>query len=301
MVGTFCTIIANVYLDFVPILGPVDVLPSPDLASEIIKLDICRAALLPPSLVEAIAKNDEQLEGLRNLDLLLWSGAPLSSSAVGDKLRSYVTILCAYGSTEMGPTPLTMEDQEYFDWMNFNPIFGATFRHFSDDLYELVVVKDPKLVEAQFIFHIFPELSEWRTKDLWSKHPTRDIWRYRGRSDDMIVLQNGAMVHPLHWEGIVMSHPQVTAALLYGNARSKAAWLIEVKSPPANDEERKQLIEDIWPAIETVNETGQVHGMVGKEGVVFTTRSRPMARAGKGSVQRKGTFQMYEGELNAVT
>ena len=109
------------------------------------------------------------------------------------------------------------------------------------------------------------------------------------------------MINPLHWEGIVMSNPRVTAALLYGNGRANAAWLIEVKNPPADDNERVQLIEEIWPIVEKVNETAQAHVRAPREGIVFTTRGTPMARVGKGSVQRKLTFQTYEKELHAVT
>ena len=300
MVGILCTTVVAVYWNMPPIMGPPDVLTTAELASNIATLDICQSAILSPAVLQEMAKNPALLKSLDTLDYVIWGGAPFSSVAVADSVRSHTRIYPAYGATEIGPMPLTLEDQELHEWMNFHPIIGAKLKHYAEDLYELVIVKDTKILHFQFVFLNFPDLDEWPTKDLMSKHPTRDLWRYRGRRDDMIVMSNGLKINPLILEGIVMSHPQVISALLTGTGRTKAAWLVEPRYPPFSENDRVALVEDIWPAIEKANEAAPKQAQAEKYWIVFTTKEKPMTRAGKGSVQRQTTVKLYEEELDAL-
>jgi len=185
--------------------------------------------------------------------------------------------------------------------MTFSPLVGAQFRHHSDDLYEFVIVKDPKLKASQKVFFNFPELSEWPTKDLMSKHPTKEgMWRYRGRKDDMLVLATGANIKPPLMEGILMGHPKVLSVLLTGTGRLKTAWLIEATSPPGTHEETQALINEIWPVVEKANEAYITDAKVSRDKIVFTSKEKPMLRAGKGTVQRQLTIDAYQSELDAL-
>ena len=184
--------------------------------------------------------------------------------------------------------------------MGFSPLIGATFRHYSNDLYELVLVKDANIQKAQFIFLNNPELSEWSTKDLFSKHPSKDLWRYRGRSDDIIVLSSGLNINPLGFECIVITNPMIDSALLTGSGRTSPAWLIECKEAAATAEETSNLIDQIWPSIEQANDIAPVYARASKSAIVITTKEKPMLRAGKGTVQRRLTIQLYQKELEAL-
>ena len=298
MVGIHCLTAVTIYWNMPPIFGPT---PSVDVAHTIHSLRLCQASLLPPSLLEELVKSTEGLERLRRLKHVLWCGSALSSAAVGAKLRSYVTIYSALGQTESGVTLLTMEDQDDFEYMGFSELMGAQFRHYSGDLYEMVLVRDASGKVPQHIFLNFPELSEWPTKDLFSKHPTRDrLWRYRGRSDDLIIMLNALRVNPVASEGILAGHPKVTGALLTGTSREEVAWLIETAEPPTSDSEKASLIEEIWPTIMKANETGDAQSHAAKDMVVFTAKDKPMLRAGKGTIQRRLTVESYEAELDAL-
>ena len=298
MVGIHILTAVSIYWNMPPILGPT---PSAEVAHKIHALPLCQASLLPPSILEELAKSPERLERLRRLKHVLWCGSAFSSTVIADKIRSYVTILCALGQTESGVTLLTMEDQDDFEYMGFSELMGTTFRHYTKDLYEMVLVKDPSGKIPQHVFLNFPELSFWPTKDLFSKHPTKNgLWRYRGRSDDLITMLNGLKINPVISEGIVAGHPKVIGALLTGKSREKVAWLIETPEPPASDSEKASLIEEIWPTILTANETGVAQSHATKDMVVFTAKDKPMLRAGKGTIQRKLTVESYESELNAL-
>jgi hypothetical protein len=65
-----------------------------------------------------------------------------------------------------------------------------------NDLCELVL--KPRDTKYQTIFHTFPEIQEWRTKDLFKQHPSKPfLWKYSGRRDDIVVLSNGEKVRVL--------------------------------------------------------------------------------------------------------
>ena len=88
-------------------------------------------------------------------------------------------------------------------------------------------------VKAQLIFQNFPHLSEWETKDLFSKHPTgNDLWRFRDRKDDIVVLSNARNIIPNLMEEPLAAHQKVKAALLGGSGKSHTFLLIEVTEPP---------------------------------------------------------------------
>ena len=288
----------TIYWNMPPILGPT---PSVEVAHKIHSLPLCQATLLPPSILEELAKSPERLERLRRLKHVLWCGSAFSSTVVANKIRSYVPILCALGQTESGVTLLTMEDQDDFEYMGFSELMSVSFREYSEDLYEMVLTKDPSGKIPQHIFLNFPELSVWPTSDLFSKHPTKKgLWRYRGRSDDLITMLNGLKINPVISEGIVAGHPKVTGALLTGKSREEVAWLIETSEPPIGNSEKTTLIEEIWPTILKANETGVAQSHAAKDMVLFTLKDKPMLRAGKGTIQRRLTVESYEAELDAL-
>lgn len=56
----------------------------------------------------------------------------------------------------------------------------------AEGLYELIFLEDlpSKLMSNR-------DDGSYATKDLFMKHPTLDAWKYCGRNDDVIVLENG--------------------------------------------------------------------------------------------------------------
>ncbi|CCD55778.1 similar to AMP-binding enzyme [Botrytis cinerea T4] len=303
MVGFLCGTAFNVYWGMTPIFGPGTVIPTPKLAASIHQLDICKSTVLPVSVLEPLTRVPEYLEGLRSLDLTIWCGSPFSSSAVPEKIRSLVTINAGYGATEAGPFVTQVESQDDYEYMSFSPLMGARFQQYTDDLYEMIIDKKVELNGAQHIFCAFPELNEWHSKDLFSKHPTKpDLWRYEGRTDDILVLSTGANINPLSMEGVLMTHPKVVSALLTGERKPETAWLIEVCDPPENVEDRQSLIEELWSTIEKANDEAHVRieAKVKRSNIIFVTKEKPMSRAAKGSVQRKATIRAYREELDAL-
>jgi hypothetical protein len=303
MVGFLCGTAFNVYWDMTPIFGPGTAVPTPKLAAAIHHLDICQSTVLPVSVLEPLARVPEYLEGLRNLRLVIWCGSPFTSSSIPEQIRSLVPINAGYGATEAGPFITQVESQDDYQYMSFSPLMGARFQLYTDGLYEMIIEKKSELQGAQHIFCAFPELSEWHSNDLFSKHPTKpDLWRYQGRTDDILVLSTGSNVNPLVTEGVLLTHPKVVSALLVGEGRSETAWLIEVCDPPQNIQDSQALVEELWSTIEKANDEVHVRidCKVRRSNIIFVTKEKPMLRAAKGTIQRKATIYAYREELDAL-
>lgn len=172
-------------------------------------------------------------------------------------------------------------------------------RYHSGELYELVIVRDPSIEAYQGIFYTFPDLSEYKTRDLFSKHPSkRNLWRHEGRSDDIIVYSTGEKFNPISMENALNSHSKVRSAIVYGTEKFQSSVLIE----PTNHECSKDaLLDELWPAIKTANISCPAHARImSKDFVAFTKPDKPFPRAGKGTVQRKQAEKLYETELNSL-
>ena len=258
-------------------------------------------AILPPSTIDEISRRPPLLETLASLNFVMAAGGAVPKSA-GDAIKAKTKILNILGTTELGAFSQIEVDQEDWSYMHFSPNAGAEFRHYSGDEYELVVVGKEKFRPFQPVFELFPDLPEFSSKDLFSKHPSKpDLWLYHGRSDDVITFLNGEKTNPISMEASIFSHPHIRSALVIGQGRFEASLLVEsCQSGPLSINDRAQWIEKLWPVIQKANSRCPAHARASKSHVLFTTPEKPMSRAGKGTVQRRFTIENYSAELNAL-
>ncbi|RYP70035.1 hypothetical protein DL771_005726 [Monosporascus sp. 5C6A] len=287
-----------IYSGYTTILGPFP--PSADVVDGVhVHGNPQHSVLAPPTLVD-LAKDPRHLENLRRLRQITFGGGPLPK-AVGDRLSSYIRLLNCLGSTECGVLPIQLCDPEDWPYISMSPVLGHEYRHVSGDLYEQVIIRDPKLKLYQGIFNTFPELKEWHMKDVYSKHPTKeDVWLYRGRTDDIIVFSSGEKLNPYDMESIIETHPAVSAARIAGFGRFQSSLLVEAVTPPTSNAEKEELLNTIWPSVQAANKHGPSYGRIHRDMIIFTLPGKPMLRAGKGTVQRKMTLDLYAAELDAL-
>lgn len=266
-----------------------------------IKCTQVTAAVLPPSTLNDIGKDPNLVKILGSLKYVLPSGGAVTKAA-GDAIIKYTTLLNVLGATELGTFRGLEVDKE--DWAYVRPSIhaGVEFRHVSGDVYEMFVVRDENLKGMQPTFETFPDLQEFSTHDLFSKHPTKhDHWLYCGRSDDVIVFLNGEKTNPILMEGLLQNHPDVRSALVVGQNRFEAALLIEPSQHlKVSSSDRAKLIENLWPVVEEANRISPAYARVSKSHILFTSSEKPMSRAGKGTVQRRFTIEKYSAEIDAL-
>ena len=257
--------------------------------------------LVIPSILEDLSKDPTLSDALRNVSNVIWAGSAVPKDA-GNKLKHKAHLISYMGSTEYAIFPhLIVEDPDDWEYVAVDPCYNLEFRHQASDLYEAVIVRSEEYQMYQPIWHVFPDLKEYRTSELYSKHPEKpDLWMYRGRKDDIIVFVNGEKLNPVTMEDHVCGHPLVKSALVTGEGRFQAALLVEPLHPLKTTAERAELLADIWPLIEKGNEANPRHGKISKGHVLFTKPEAPMLRAGKGTVQRRLTMAAYATEIEKV-
>ncbi len=177
-------------------------------------------------------------------------------------------------------------------------------REVTDGLYELFLVRDPKLELYQGVFNTFPNIQEWSMNDLYSRHPDPAksfLYRYQGRKDDIIVLSNGEKIAPALMEVTLMSHPLVKGAMVVGRSKFQPAALIDLAiEPPKGAKQRHQLVERLLPVIAEANEHAPGHGKLDGYHILFATPNKPIHYLGQGKIQRYHTQKLYEKDIEEL-
>jgi thioester reductase-like protein/acyl-coenzyme A synthetase/AMP-(fatty) acid ligase len=277
------------------ILPPVGRSPNADLTLQILQIAKPATGFFPPAVLEDIVDAPGGMDALAQLQLIFFAGAPLSQE-VGDRVAQVTQIQTVIGSTEgtVWDSYIT-EDRADWGWFEWCEHTGAVMEP-SGDLHEMVIKRIPGNF-VQGAFWSFPEVDEYRTKDLYEEHPTkRGLWRYKGRNDDVIVLSNGEKFNPVMFEKDVEGHPAVKGALVVGQGRFQAGLLIESNSRT----DPETLLEQIWPAVERANEKMAAHGRVWKSKIAVANPDKPFQRAPKGSIMRRKTNELYQNEIEAL-
>ncbi|KAL7966389.1 hypothetical protein HDV63DRAFT_397037 [Trichoderma sp. SZMC 28014] len=259
----------------------------------------CDAAVLPPSIIEDISSNEEQIRLLASLKMVGFGGGNLSPSVGDDLVRKGVNLLNAIASTEVAPYVIHYQpDPKLWQWFIVNAEeMGAEFRLIADDdIYEMFIVrKDPKEAMRQPLFYTFPEKTEWSTGDMYKKHPTKpNHWQYWGRTDNVIVFSTGEKLNPVTIEAAVTGHPAVKGALVVGQQRMQPALILEPHEYPKDETGVRALIDSVWPIVSDVNKVTVAHGRIVRDMVVLADPSTPFSISGKGSIQRMATVNAYK-------
>ena len=140
-------------------------------------------AFLVPSIIQELSTSPILLDYCAsNLEMIIYCGGDLPQR-VGDAVSSKIRLLNQFGATELGLTPNILSperDSEDWKYVDFHPDLGIEFRHVAEDMHELYVVRDEKKEETQPTFALFSELQEYRSKDLFQRHPSKNkaqLWK----------------------------------------------------------------------------------------------------------------------------
>lgn len=261
---------------------------------------------MAPLTLESISKNLTLLDEIAtHLKMLLFAGGSLPS-VFGDVISSKVKLLSHLGSSESGPLP-TMYRHGYdferdWNYLQLHPAVGARFDPLPEGAFELVFKKTPEAEPHQTVFTMYPNLDEYRTKDLFTPHPfLSGVWTHASRSDDVVVFLNGEKANPTIFESHVCKHPEISAALMFGRQRLEAGLLIELcNQHPLSALERAQTIQRLWPTIQSANHLLPGYAQVSQSHVCFTDPDTPILRTLKGSIRRHATLDQYAEKVNQL-
>lgn len=132
-------------------------------------------------------------------------------------MNDVIRVLNLTGTTEglfIGNLWVKREDWLYFA---FHPFSGFKFNEVEPGIYEHWVHRSEHAPQFQGIFYTFPHEHKINLKDLYIKHPTKpNLWAYKGRNDDIVVLSNGYKIFPSDTEALVTTHPSIEGCIMVG-------------------------------------------------------------------------------------
>ncbi|OJD38957.1 acetyl-synthetase-like protein [Diplodia corticola] len=228
----------------------------------------------------------------------------------------------------------TAAQTDLWDHIAPHPRMGAAFERVSggsgegEDMYELVVVPGAAGANGEVVFTNFFGAAGtmgggdggggrggavvggvWRTKDLFSPYTGPDaervmgraagVWKYRGRTDDLVVLTGEVKMYAGGLEERVGCHARVRHALVGGYGREVPFLLLEVVEGPEG-EGGEDVLEEVWEAVEEANRDVGPRVELRRELTLVATKDKPFARLAKGSVDRRGTFARFEKEVDEM-
>ena len=263
-----------------------------------------RAIALPPAIWDDVVKEykEDFVERRSGLTMIYSGGGPLLP-ATGNFLSSYADVFQIYGQTEIGWLHL-LQPKSRSDWqyISFNHMIGGQklvpIGGDPNGLHELIIVRyaDRSRRWSQPAFETAPETEVWHTNDMFEKHATKEIWRYRGRSDDILVLNGGEKLNPVAAELHIQSHPYLDGALVIGASYNQTALLLEPKLT-LSAETRGGIVTAVWPKVEEANAELPAHGKIFKHMVLTVPPGRSFRRAGKGTILRSATEREFKAEI----
>ncbi|KAL8722330.1 MAG: hypothetical protein Q9225_001178 [Loekoesia sp. 1 TL-2023] len=272
------------------ILGPAGVLPNMNLVESLAdhgRIDIWS---MVPSLVDELGETPDVLAKFKSSKFICASGGPVSPISAG-KVSDVVRVLNLTGTTEGLFIGNLVVEREDWLWFAFHPFSGFEFKEVEPGIYEHWVHRNEHWPLFQGIFHTFPAEQSINFKDLYVKHPTKpNLWAFKGRSDDTVVLSNGYKISPLDTEAFITTHPAIDGCLIIGTGKPQAGLLIELKDPSSRDNE---LFDSIWSTVEKANTLSLHKNQLQRDYITFAEPDKPFVRTDKGTVKRRATLALY--------
>ena len=289
----------SVFHGTILILGPADQPPSVTTVEIALNMEMAEAGVVAPSILEEFVGVSHAVSKIARWSSVSFGGGPLSCAA-GDVLWEHTRVHNLLGSTEMNTLPeLVPTCRDEWSYHNFHPSLGIVFQQRQNKLHELVIVRHRRWRTEQAIFWTFPQLDEYCSKDLYEQHPEKpNLWAYRGRLDDIVVLSNGEKFCPTEAESIVTGHPDVRSAMVLGNNQTQTALLVELFDPSMKDEQLEACQRSILTQVRQANKMLPQHAQIDDSHVKILPSSKSFLRSAKGEVRRAPTAAALESEIS---
>ncbi|KAH6682342.1 male sterility protein-domain-containing protein [Plectosphaerella plurivora] len=245
-----------------------------------------------PYILQMLAEDKEGLELLRSMDLVGFGGAALPET-VGDRLvNAGVNLLSRFGSAECGF--LMSSHRDYAsdkNWRHLRTTADPTLLNFErreNGLSELVVGPAWPLRSKTN-----RDDGSFATADLFEPHSSiLGAWRHHSRADGLIALANGKKFDPAPLEGaIVAAAGNLQDVLVFGAGRDYPGILLF----PRSDHQAGDVIEKVWPVLETINRESQNHARISKAMMVVVPweGETPLEKSSKGTILRQQAEKRY--------
>ncbi|ORY71894.1 uncharacterized protein BCR38DRAFT_480371 [Pseudomassariella vexata] len=219
-------------------------------------------------------------------------------------LCTEIHLVTIVGSTETSWWPLQkLDDRRDWRYYRIDPRLGHHLEPFDnggagDDLYELVIHRNPAWRRFQGAFIMWPNLDVYHTQDLYSPHPTKpDLVWYRGRKDDLVKLVWLTKVWAHDIESALVTYPKIEAAMVGGEGKEKPFVIVQA----CQDAGVKGLdADELWDVVKGLNEKMSAEVHILRENVILADQEKPLKKLAKGTLDRRGILADYNDEVEKL-
>ncbi|KAF2148945.1 acetyl-CoA synthetase-like protein [Myriangium duriaei CBS 260.36] len=261
--------------------------------------DISNTVLIP-SVIRDIWNSEGGPEFITSFDIMCYAGAPLDK-AVGDAIVKRTRVQSLMGSTDAGAYDYYANpDMADWQWMHFRLDGKWKLEQFSDDLYELVLIKDPDRMQSCFL--MYPDLDVFRTADLFARHPDpakKHLWRPAGRADDFVRMQSMTKFNAIEVERAIDAHPEISRCIVDCGGRT-APFVILQPAFPGKYDTPADALNAMWPGIEKANEALLPEAKLTKRLAIVTSAEKPLGFTQKGTTERRKGVTAYADEIEEL-
>lgn len=256
------------------------------------------------------------MEMLQTMNLVGAGGAALPASLGEELVANGVKLVSRFGSAECGFLLSSHRDyakDREWSWLRADPALQPRYYDFEPQA-QADADGDLRLFE----FVVKPEWphrgkmnrpdGSFATADLFEQHPTiLNAWRYHSRADAQITLVNGKKFDPAPVEGELLASAIgkriLDDAMIFGTGR-EAPGLLVIPKRGVNFVNDQQVIDEVWPAVEEINNRTQVHAKIGRLSIVVVRgnadETTGLPKSSKGTILRRQAESMFSDEIEGV-
>ncbi|KAF9044190.1 hypothetical protein BJ165DRAFT_1479638 [Panaeolus papilionaceus] len=279
--------------------------PTPDNILDHMRRTNTNGMITVPMLIGAWVRDAAKLEYLASMSFIIYSGAPMPPKVGNLLTKAGVRLSTIYGGTEFGCPSIVfanLDEPEGWEYVAFDRNVNIRWAPQGDGTYEL------QFLTCDYHHLVVENMGNERgyaTSDLWVPHPTDPtLWKTVGRKDDVIMHTSGEKTVPAPMENIIITSSYVRAAVYFGRNKDQPGVLIEMAEgyviDPTNPSDVTQARNIVWPIVEEANKLAPGFSKVFKELILISSPSKPLPRAGKGTVMRKAALVLYHDEIEAI-
>ncbi|ENH72347.1 Linear gramicidin synthase subunit D [Fusarium oxysporum f. sp. cubense race 1] len=252
-----------------------------------------------PFTIKLLAESEEGMRFLRGFSVITTGGSPVPEDMGTELVRQGVRLVSVYGSSETGTLLTSLRPAEDYEWswLRVPEEDGhlLRFEHQGSDTYELICPKAWSMLADSN-----QDDGSWRTKDLFTKHPTiPGAFKYIGRLDDILVLENGEKFNPISVESEISSSPLIDGCIIFGTGKPAAGIAVipsEVTDHLTKDEFRLLLRRIIDKAQTSL----PMYGRITEDMILLLPRNSVAPRTEKGTIIRSKFLKAYEQQIQAI-
>ncbi|KAG8624108.1 hypothetical protein KVT40_009084 [Elsinoe batatas] len=254
-----------------------------------------------PYVLQSMEASPEGLSHLQRMSIVGVGGAALPAE-VGDRLiASSIPLISRFGSAECGFLMSSHRDyttDKEWQFLRAPPSSGLVFepQPSTPDLHELIIPPTwPHMAKRNR-----PDGS-FATADLFVPHETiKGAWKYHSRSDSQLTLITGKKIDPAPLEDSIATTSLLSDVLIFGNGRPYPGALL-FRSIEAKDVSDEQLLEQVWPQIEKLNNDTQAHArLLRKTLVPMPFLEKGLEKSSKGTIIRGAAEKRFAEEIEGA-